>query len=138
MDIAARRAYIRLRLERANDDLATAEDDLAHKHPRAAVNRSYYAVFHMASAALLWLNVERARHSGVQSAFSEMLVKPGLIEAEFGAIVGQARKLREAQDYDLDAEQITDASAHAAVADAQRFVRRIVRYLQEAGAVDDA
>jgi uncharacterized protein (UPF0332 family) len=137
MDIAARRTYVRLRLERAVEDLASAQDDLGHKHPRAAVNRSYYAVFHMASAALLWLDVEPARHSGVQSAFGEHLVKPGLIEPEFGAILGRARRLREAQDYDLDAEELTNASARVAVEDAQRFVERTMRYLRDAGALDD-
>jgi uncharacterized protein (UPF0332 family) len=40
----------------------------------------------MASASLLWLDVERARHSGVQSVFGEWLVKSGIIEPEFSTL----------------------------------------------------
>ena len=41
------RAYAQLRLERAREDLATARDNIGHGYFRAAVNRAYYAVFHM-------------------------------------------------------------------------------------------
>jgi uncharacterized protein (UPF0332 family) len=98
MDDATKRVYIGIRLARAQDDLATARDDLAHSHLRGAVNRAYYAIFHSASAALLWLDVERVRHSGTQSAFGEYLVKPGHIEPELGKIYSRARKAREEQD----------------------------------------
>ena len=138
MDIEVRRAYVRLRLERAEEDLAAAYDDVANGHARAAANRAYYAVFHSASAALVWLDVERVRHSGIQSSFGEILVKPGKIEAEFGAIFGRSRKLREAQDYDLDAEKLTLDTAAQAVVDAGRFVDRVKQYLASAGATDDA
>jgi uncharacterized protein (UPF0332 family) len=138
VDIEARRAYVGLRLERAREDLAAARDDVAHGHARAAANRAYYVVFHAASAALVWLDVERVRHSGVQSAFGEFLVKPGHIEPEFGAIFGRSRKLREVQDYDLYAEELTLAAATEAVADAERFLERMKRYLDSEGATADA
>jgi len=47
MDEATKRAYIQIRLARARDDLATARNDLAHGHSRGAVNRAYYAIFHI-------------------------------------------------------------------------------------------
>ena len=74
MDIATRRAYVRVRLTKAHDDLATARDNLAQKHWRGAINRAYYTAFHTASAALLWHAIERARHSGIQSAFGEHFI----------------------------------------------------------------
>ena len=86
MDHTTKHTYIAAHLERASDALATARDNLAHGHWRGAVNRAYYAVFHAASAALLWLDIERARHAGVQAAFGEFLIKSGVIEAEFGRI----------------------------------------------------
>jgi uncharacterized protein (UPF0332 family) len=135
MDDATRRAYIRVRLEKAQDDLATARDDLAHGHWRGAINRAYYTIFHTASAALLWHSVERARHSGTQSAFGEFLVKPGLIEAKYGEIYSRARKERERHDYDLDAPWPLAEDAGQVVADAERFVARIERYLREVGAI---
>ena len=85
MDEATKREYIRLRFERAQDDLMIARDDLTRAHWRGAVNRSYYTIFHAASAVLLWLDIERARHSGTQAAFGEFLVKRGKI---FGTCSG--------------------------------------------------
>jgi uncharacterized protein (UPF0332 family) len=103
MDDATKRAYIEIRLAKARDDLLTAQDDLEHGHWRGATNRAYYAVFHVASAVLLWLDRERARHSSTQAAFNEFLVKPGKLESEYGQIYSRARKAREEQDYDLQA-----------------------------------
>jgi uncharacterized protein (UPF0332 family) len=90
MDVDTRRSYVQIRLAKARDDLATARDDLAQNHWRGAINRAYYTVFHTASAVLLWHDVERVRHSGTQSAFGEFLIKPGIIETEYGRIYSQA------------------------------------------------
>lgn len=134
MDDATRRAYVQVRLAKAKDDLATARDDLAHGHRRGAINRAYYTIFHMASAALLWHNIERARHSGIQSSFGEFLIKSGAIEAEYGRIYSRARKMREKHDYDLDAAWPSAEEAEQIVNDAERFVARVERYLREVGA----
>jgi len=135
MDRETRRSYIAIRFTKARDDLITARDDTQRGHWRGAANRAYYAVFHVASAALLWLDIERARHSGTQAAFNEFLVKPGKIETEFGKIYSRARKMREAQNYDLLAAPLTQEDAEQIVADAERFLTRLERYLREAGAM---
>lgn len=85
------RAYTRLRLEGTREELETARDLIARGHARAAVSRAYYAVFYMASGARFSQSVQRAKHSGVESAFSEVLVKPGHVEPEFGRLYRQAR-----------------------------------------------
>ena len=125
-----------MRLAKAHDDVVTARDALAHDHWRGAVNRAYYTIFHTTSAALLWLDVERARHSGVQSALGEFLVKTGKIEPEFGEIYTRARKAREEQDYDIEARPLTAQDAEQVIASAERFVARLERYLREAGAIE--
>jgi uncharacterized protein (UPF0332 family) len=61
MDPVDKRATISARLSRAHEDLASARDSLARGYLRTAVNRAYYAVFHAASAALFWLDIERAK-----------------------------------------------------------------------------
>jgi uncharacterized protein (UPF0332 family) len=99
------------------------------------VNRAYYTVFHAASAALLWLDIERARHAGVQAAFGEFLIKLGIIEAEFGRIYNPVRQLREMQDYDLQAAALTAEETERLVSDAARFVARLERYLHDVGAI---
>ena len=125
------RAYARLRLERAREDLATARDNIRHGYFRAAVNRAYYAVFHMASAALFSQGIQRNKHSGIESAFSQFLVKPGHIEPEFSRLYQQARRQREEADY-AEMVNIDHTTAQQTVTNAEQFVDRVERFLQDA------
>jgi uncharacterized protein (UPF0332 family) len=118
------RAYARLRLEMAHEELATAAENIEHGWHRASVSRAYYAVFYMASAALFSQSVVRGKHSGVESAFSEFLIKPGHIEPEYGRIYQRARRSREEADYAEDAA-IDEAEARQALSDAGRFVAHL-------------
>ncbi len=124
------RAYARLRLEMAREELDTARENIAHGRFRAAVSRAYYAVFYMASAALFSRSVVRGKHSGVESAFSEYLVKPGYVEVEFGRLYQKARRQREEADYAEDVV-VDEATARQILADAERFVDRLERFLRE-------
>ena len=126
------RAYARLRLERAREELETSRENIANGHIRAAVSRAYYAVFYMASAALFSQSVQRAKHSGVESAFSQYLVKPGYIEPEFSRIYQKARRQREEADY-ADIPVIDEESARQTLAEAERFVDRLERFLRDVG-----
>ena len=128
------RDYARLRLERAREELATARENIAHDHYRAAVSRAYYAVFYMASAALFSQSIQRAKHSGVESAFAEFLVRPGRIEPEFGRLYQKARRQREEADYADDAN-IDEVAARQTLADAERFVNRLEHFLREIDAL---
>lgn len=135
MDDATKRAYIRIRLNKAREDLAAARSLLALGYLRVAVNRAYYTIFHTASAALLWIGIERSHHLGVQSAVGEFLVKPGIIEPEFGKLYAKAREAREEQDYDLEAEPLGAQDAAQIVNNAERFVDRIEQYLRQVEAI---
>lgn len=128
------RAYARSRLDRAREELETARQNIAHGHFRAAVSRAYYAVFYMASAALFTQSVQRAKHSGVESAFAEFLVKQGYIEPEYSRIYQRARRRREEADY-ADEPHIDEAEARQALGDAERFVDRVERFMRDVGAL---
>ena len=136
MDRAARIDLIKLWLEKAADDLRTAEDDLRFEHTRGAINRSYYAIFHAATAALLWHGEERAKHSGVQSTFGERFITTGLLEPEFGRIYTRARKEREEVDYKPASPVPTIEEATLRLEESHQFVARIERYLREVGAIE--
>jgi len=117
--------------------MATAQEMLKVARWRGAVNRAYYAVF-IASAALLWLDVERSKHSGVQAAFNKFLIKPGFIEAEYGQIYKEARDWREEQDYKDLVRPMDEALTTQVVQDAERFVARLERYLRQVGAMSSS
>jgi uncharacterized protein (UPF0332 family) len=124
------RAYAQLRLERAHEELETVRQNIAHGHLRAAVSRAYYAIFYMASAALFTQSIQRAKHAGVEAAFSQYLVKTGQIEPEFSRLYQRARRQREEADYAEDLV-IDETTAKQILTDAERFVERIERYLRE-------
>ena len=86
----------------------------------------------MASAALFSQSVVRGKHSGIESAFSEFLIKPGAIEPEYGRIYQRARRSREEADYAEDAA-INEAQARQTLTEARHFVARLERFLLEAG-----
>ncbi len=104
---------------------------------RGAAIRAYYTVFHVASAALLWHDQERVKHSGVHSAFGELFITAGKIEAEYGKIYTKARRMREATEYDFEAKPLTEEDARRIVADSERFVVRLKEYLRGVGAIEE-
>jgi uncharacterized protein (UPF0332 family) len=105
------------------------EHDLVVKAPRAlasartlfadgdndgACNRAYYAMFDAARAALLACKApvppEVAKtHSGLISAFSLHLVKPGKFPVELGKSFNKAEDLRLIADYKGDPLDASDA-----------------------------
>lgn len=135
MDHGTRIDLIELWLEKAHDDLATAEDNLKLNHTRGAINRSYYAIFHAATAALLWHGEERARHSGVQSTFGELFIATKIFEPELGRLYTRARKEREEVDYKPASPVPTPEEASARLDESRRFVARVEEYLREVGAI---
>ena len=128
------RIIIEVRLEKAREDLMTARELLSLGRLRGAVNRAYYAVYHVTTALLLTEDIERRRHSGVQSAFSHYFIKTGKVEPEYARILTAARKARESSDYS-DRIELDRETAEEIVADAERFISRIERYLANTGII---
>jgi len=131
----AQQAIIAIRVDKCHEDMATAREDMERGRYRAAVARAYYAVFHIAGAALLTIGVERVKHSGVESAFGEFFVKAGWIEPEYADIYRRSRRFREDQEYSDEFERLDAARTEQIVSDAERFVTRLERYLRGAGAL---
>jgi uncharacterized protein (UPF0332 family) len=122
------RTLIKVRLERAREDLDTAEELLSLNRYRASINRAYYALFGITTALLLTKKLERTKHAGVEAAFNQYFVKSGIIEIEFGKIFDYVRKKREESDY-ATRTMIDKTTALNIVMDAKRFIDRIEKYL---------
>lgn len=121
-------------LNRAYQDLTAAERILADGFYHVTVTRAYYAMFYAAQARLLSQAVHRHRHAGVLSAFNEHFIGTNLIETEYAKLLAQAFESRLDSDYDIT--YTTDqALAEKVLHDAQQFVQRAERYLQQAGAL---
>jgi uncharacterized protein (UPF0332 family) len=81
-------------LERADNTLKQAEDNLNLRHYDVATSRAYYAMFYAASALLVSREISRSKHSGVHSAFGQYFVKRGLIEPEYSRMLVNAFNVR--------------------------------------------
>ncbi len=127
-------AIVRIRVERADEELRAARALIGGGLFRIACSRAYYAAFLMTTAALLTLDVARTKHSGVEAAFHESFIKGGRIEAEYGRLYTLLRKTREDSDYN-DKAVATEEMARQRLTDAERFVARLKRYLREVGAI---
>ena len=99
--------------------LASARE-LQDRDPDGSVNRSYYAMFDIARAALLSAGVREDElprtHSGVIGAFSKQAVQSGRIDQKLSGALGRAESLRLMADYTgtaLDPETAADTAARA-------------------------
>jgi uncharacterized protein (UPF0332 family) len=125
---------VSIRLERGREDLATARLLIREGKYRVAVSRVYYAVFMVATAVLITLGVSRSKHSAVESAFGQYLVKPGILEPKYHAIYMKARDWREEADYSPTVA-FTEQDALAILAEAEEFVARLEQYLKDVNAL---
>jgi uncharacterized protein (UPF0332 family) len=128
------RTLVEIRLESAQEDIETAKELLSLKRYRAAVNRAYYAIFSITNAVLLTKQIERSKHSGVEAAFTQYFVKTGIFEAEYGKTFDYIRKKREESDYSAKIK-VDEETATKVVRDAENFIARLIRYLEETGFV---
>jgi uncharacterized protein (UPF0332 family) len=102
-------------MAKAERALASAQLLLDSGDVDGACNRAYYAMFDAARAALLTIQApvpsEVARtHSGLISAFSLHLVKPGLVAVEHGRSLNKVEDLRLIADYRGDPVTLDNAA----------------------------
>jgi len=130
----ATKILINVRVESADEDLETAKELLKLNRHRAAVNRAYYAIFSTTNAILLSKQIERSKHSGVETAFIQNFIKTGIFRIEFGKMFNYIREKREECDYSTRIE-IDRETAEKIVEDAEKFIRRMKAYLKGVGGI---
>ena len=86
MDIPIKRAAIRVRLDKARDDLATARHDLSASRWRGAVNRAYYAIFHEQDYLDLTRPLDEATAAQIVNDAERFVTRPERYLHEVGAI----------------------------------------------------
>lgn len=89
----------RYRLERAKEDLLAAETGHQAGFYKAAINRSYYAIFHAIRAVNVLDNFDASKHSSVIAHFNQFYVHTGEFERDVYKIIDSAYRIREKCDY---------------------------------------
>lgn len=113
---------VRLHLERAVNLIQAAEQLRSTGFHADSVSRSYYAMFHAATALLLRLGIERSSHRGVVAAFGEHVAKARLLDAKYHSFLREAFEARNESDYlPLPAEDEVESS---------RFVGRAREFVE--------
>lgn len=109
--------------ERAKRVLQAARNLHEDRLHEDTISRSYYAVMHAAKAALLVHDAIAESHATVGRLFGSVLVRPGLIEAEWTDVLAREHRRRIAADYSIGASWESEESS---------------RLVEEAGAVGPA
>lgn len=126
---AERKEIIAAKVRDAEEMLRVAEVNFQYEFYNSAVNRLYYACFHIACAALLAIGIEDVRrHEGVRNMFSLHFIKEGRIGPEWKSFYATMFSCRSNADYDnfmyYTREQVAEMQPLVA-----QFVRMLKNYI---------
>lgn len=116
-------------IARARQDLAAAQLLVDNGFSAQAISRAYYAAFYAAEAALLVLRVSRSKHSGVVSAFGELVVVKGGVDPEAGRLL--RRLFNHRGEADCSFGPVSESRGRDALNDATRFVDAVESWLND-------
>jgi uncharacterized protein (UPF0332 family) len=117
-------------IKKAERALKVAETLLTMGFEAEAAVGAYYAMFYAAQALLKTHGIHRVKHSAVQSAFGQHIVKTGKIDAKFHRMLINARETREIADYTLG-EEVSAETAVVRVKNAEEFVEKVKTLVAE-------
>lgn len=123
---------IALYIQNAHEMLEAARVLLNNDFYTSVINRAYYAVFYAANALLVTKGLSQGKHSGVISAFRQHFIKTGLVAPEYSKIYGRLMEDRHESDYE-PGSFVTRDEAQSNLADAERFVLEVQRWLKQEG-----
>ena len=118
------------RLERAEEMLKAAEDNLNMEQYRTSLNRSYYAIFHAMRAANILEGYDSSKHSGVIVFFTMTFLKTERMDRNLSKIIKEASYLREKSDYD-DFYIAMKADVVKQLSEARKFVNAIQTFIKQ-------
>lgn len=118
------------RLNRAKEDLQTAINNHQSGFYKAAINRSYYAIFHAIRAVNILDGFDASKHSSVIAHFNQFYVHEGKFERDTYKLIDSAYRIREKCDYS-DFFVASKEDAEKQIYNAKSFVSKVERFLEE-------
>lgn len=116
------------RLEKAKEELQTAEINFNHNKISQSVNRSYYAIFHTLRALLAFELFDSKRHSAIIAHFNQKFVATGLIDKTYYKMLAAAFDIRLKCDYQ-DFYVVSKEEAKKQLDNASQFINYIEQYI---------
>ena len=114
----------------AVENLDTAKLLLNMGKYKAAVNCSYYAVFHGLRAVTALDRFDSSKHSGVIAYFNRYYVKEGIFDKTISKMLDSCYRLREKADYQ-DFFIVSQEMAKEQTEKAEKILEMLEVYLQE-------
>ncbi len=120
----------RYRLEKAKQDMETADITLKHNKLAQSVNRSYYAIFHALRALLAYDKFDSKKHSSIIGYFNKEYIAGGKIEQDYYKIIAGAFDIRTKCDYQ-DFYVVSKEDAKKQLINEEKFIYMIEKYIDE-------
>ena len=118
---------IKQHLDRSEHFIKVAEDLAKLHYWEDVISRSYYSMFHSATAVLLNINIQRSSHALI-SAFGEHVAKKDLIDKKFHRYLLDAFSARNESDYFPTPDSSKD-EALSMIEKAKEFLKAANEYL---------
>jgi uncharacterized protein (UPF0332 family) len=118
------------RLQIAQEDFDTAQDDFNKNHLRAANNRAYYSIYHSITAVLALDQIAFKKHKDTLAYFNKEYVHSNIFPRELGHQISIAQEVRHASDYDefyIASKEETQSQIECA----KRLLALVTAYLEE-------
>lgn len=109
-------------LDKASESLEAAKILFKDEYYGFCVSRTYYAMFYVAQAFLLELNLTFSKHSAVIAGFGKEFVSTGKIDNKFHRYLIDAQSIRNIGDYDTVSE-ISKEEAQIEIERANEFIK---------------
>lgn len=117
-------AYVRYRLEKAQETYQAALVLYDAAQWNSVINRLYYACFYSAGALLLYKHISAKSHSGVIGQFSEHIVRSGLVSIEEFRVYAKLLNWRSKGDYS-DLYDFTKEDVDSMMIPAKCFIDKV-------------
>lgn len=119
---------VQLTLNEANECLTDARIMLESKRWKAAVSRSYYAMYHAVRAVLLSEDIATFTHQGANIQFGKHFVKTGIFDRKLIKTFSKMLDTRQKADYEIGFSASESDATHAFV-EAENFYIEMNKYL---------
>lgn len=120
------------RLERAKEDLKAAQVNHSSGLFKAAINRSYYAIFHSIRAVNILDGFDESKHSSVLAHFNQYYVHTGEFDRGIYKIIDGAYRIREKCDYS-DFFLVSKEESAVQIEHAEEFLKAVETYISKRG-----
>jgi uncharacterized protein (UPF0332 family) len=118
-------------LAKARENVRAAKLLLSQGFEDIAISRTYYAMFYVALAFLEGEGMSFKSYKGVLTAFGRDIAQTGKVPVEFGRMLRDAERLRNASDYNLD-QTVSAEQAQEQISRAERFLELASRLIIQA------